>query len=70
MRAPLRNLRQPWAFIYFAVGFGLVNYLLTGRGDLVWSLISGLVFAVLMSILVAIRRSRMAKDNDWGQERS
>jgi hypothetical protein len=47
MRAPLRNLRQPWLFVYYAVGFGALSYLVShtsvGR-----AIFAGLLFAVLM----------------------
>jgi hypothetical protein len=59
----LRKLRQPWLFIYSAVGFVPLDYYLTGGDSLVWSIVGGLVFAVLLSTPAAIRRSRMAKAN-------
>jgi hypothetical protein len=69
MRAPLRNLRQPWLFIYYAVGFGAVSYLVshTSIGPAIFA---GLLFAVLMSIW-GERRRRLAKQNDeWGPKTS
>ena len=60
MRAPLRNLRQPWLFIYFALGFAALN-LLISRSSIPFAVASGLLFATLMSIWTERRRRRIVK---------
>jgi hypothetical protein len=53
----LRKLRQPWLFIYYAVGFGGLMYLIERR-SVVGAVVLGLVFATVMSILHEIRLRR------------
>jgi hypothetical protein len=70
MRAPLRNLRQPWLFVYYAVGFGAVSYLIS-HTSIGLAIFAGLLFAVLMSIWGERRRRRLAKQSDeWGPKPS
>lgn len=63
MRAPLRNLRQPWLFIYYAVAFGALSYLIS-HTSVGLAIFAGLLFAALMSIWGERRRRRLAKQND------
>jgi len=48
MRGPLSNLRQPWLFAYYAVGFGGLSYLFS-HTSVGWAILGGLLFAGVMS---------------------
>jgi hypothetical protein len=42
-------MRQPWLFVYYAVAFGGLMYLLQ-RGSVSTAVIQGVAFALLMSV--------------------
>lgn len=46
---PFRNLQQPWLFVYYAVAFGGLTYLIQG-GSPGGAVVGGLVFAIAMSL--------------------
>jgi hypothetical protein len=50
-RAP----RQPWLFLLLALGFGVVAYFASGE-DVVRGILGGLLFAVLISAWLKIRK--------------
>jgi hypothetical protein len=63
MRAPFRNLGQPWLFVYYTVAFGGLIYLIR-RDSVGISLAQGLLFAGIMSFVDERRRSRAANRAD------
>jgi hypothetical protein len=58
----VRKMRQPWLFVYYAVAFGGLTYLLQNRG-VFWSVWGGLTFAVLMSLWRELRKRRTGSRN-------
>jgi hypothetical protein len=50
----VRKMRQPWLFVYYAVGFGGLTYLFQRLG-LFWAIWEGLAFAVLASLWREVR---------------
>ena len=56
-RAWLIGLPQPWRFVVYAIGFGLVVLLLTG-GDLPRAALAGLLWATLISTWDVVRQRR------------
>jgi hypothetical protein len=70
MPAPLRNLGQPWLFVYYTVAFGGLICLIRRDGYLIRrdgvgiSLAQGLLFAGIMSFVDERRRSRAANRAD------
>jgi hypothetical protein len=52
----MRNLKQPWLFIYYAMAFGLVSYFIDR--DVAWAVVAGLIFASAMSAFMALRKRR------------
>ncbi len=60
--APLRNLQQPWVFVYYAVGFGGLTYLVQGE-SVGMAVFGGLLFALLMSLWRGGRQRRLHKRN-------
>jgi hypothetical protein len=49
--------KQPWAFIYFAVAFGGLQYAISGV-SVTGAVIGGLFFALAMSLWLALRERR------------
>ena len=57
---PLKNLQQPWIFVYYAVGFGGLTYLVQGK-SVGTAVFGGLLFALLMSLWRGGRQRRLRK---------
>jgi hypothetical protein len=51
----LGSIRQPWLFALLALGFGVVAYFASGE-SVVRTVIGGVLFAVLISAWLRIRR--------------
>jgi hypothetical protein len=60
-RAWVQGLRQPWRFVYYGVGFGVVSFVVSG-GDLGRALLGGVLFATLLSLWDAYRQRRGQPD--------
>jgi len=48
-----RNLKQPWLFLYLAVGFGLLNFFFSHE-SLPLAIFGGLLFACLMTVFMPL----------------
>ena len=59
----LRKIRQPWLFIYYAVGFGVLSYVVSGD-SVGLAVVGGLMFATLMSVWGEIRKRWHRSDPD------
>ena len=51
------NLKQPWLFVFYALGFGVLTFLF-GHGSLPLSILGGLVFACFMTLSARWKRTQ------------